>query len=85
MVRFCVFFILGSFLCTLVNLSSSNVLFDPVHNSCCDLDVEKNPELSNFSSILDFMNRIPIKKALTDQRPIYRSHIDRFWKKCNIR
>ncbi|KAJ0430939.1 hypothetical protein HanHA300_Chr17g0674781 [Helianthus annuus] len=26
------------------------------------------------------MGRISIKKALTDQRPIYRSHIDRFWK-----
>ncbi|MFS7904594.1 hypothetical protein Hanom_Chr01g00037951 [Helianthus anomalus] len=60
--------------------ASANVLFDPVHNSCCDLDVEKNPELKNFSSILDFMDRIPIKKALTDQRPIYRSHISRFWK-----
>ncbi|KAM0053850.1 hypothetical protein Hdeb2414_s0006g00188651 [Helianthus debilis subsp. tardiflorus] len=60
--------------------ASANVLFDPVHNSCCDLDVEKNPELKNFSSILDFMDRIPIKKALTDQRPIYRSHLSRFWK-----
>ncbi|KAJ0771803.1 hypothetical protein HanPI659440_Chr07g0273221 [Helianthus annuus] len=60
--------------------ASVNVLFDPVHNSCCDLDVEKNPELKNFSSILDFMDRIPIKKALTDQRPIYRSHLSRFWK-----
>ncbi|MFS7967126.1 hypothetical protein Hanom_Chr09g00782101 [Helianthus anomalus] len=59
---------------------SANVLFDPVHNSCCDLDVEKNPELKNFSSILDFMHRIPIKKALTDQRPIYRSHLSCFWK-----
>ncbi|MFS7912598.1 hypothetical protein Hanom_Chr02g00131851 [Helianthus anomalus] len=59
--------------------SSSNVLFDPVHNSGCDLDIVKNPELANFSSILDFMNRIPIKKALTDLRPIYRSHIGRFW------
>ncbi|MFS7966554.1 hypothetical protein Hanom_Chr09g00775081 [Helianthus anomalus] len=59
--------------------SSSNVLFDPVHNSGCDLDIVKNTELANFSSILDFMNRIPIKKALTDLRPIYRSHIGRFW------
>ncbi|MFS7969593.1 hypothetical protein Hanom_Chr09g00811031 [Helianthus anomalus] len=58
--------------------SSSNVLFDPVHNSGCDLDIVKNPELANFSSILDFMNRIPIKKALTDLRLIYRSNIGRF-------
>ncbi|KAJ0756315.1 hypothetical protein HanPSC8_Chr04g0142301 [Helianthus annuus] len=61
-------------------LASSNVVFDPVHNSCCDLDVQKNPELESFRSILEFMGRIPIKKALTDQRPIYKSHIDRFWK-----
>ncbi|XP_021996231.1 uncharacterized protein LOC110893428 [Helianthus annuus] len=59
--------------------ASANVLFDPVHNSCIDLDVEKNPLLSEFSSILDFMNRIPVKKVMTDQRPIYRSHISRFW------
>ncbi|KAJ0636490.1 hypothetical protein HanOQP8_Chr17g0662491 [Helianthus annuus] len=61
-------------------LASSNVVFDPVHNSCCDLDVQKNPELESFRSILEFMGRIPIKKALTDQRPIYKSHIDHFWK-----
>ncbi|MFS7997417.1 hypothetical protein Hanom_Chr12g01141531 [Helianthus anomalus] len=25
------------------------------------------------------MGRVPIQKALTDQRPLYRSHIERFW------
>ncbi|KAJ0752672.1 hypothetical protein HanPI659440_Chr09g0327041 [Helianthus annuus] len=29
------------------------------------------------------MGRIPIQKALTDQRPLYRSHIERFWKNAN--
>ncbi|MFS7966375.1 hypothetical protein Hanom_Chr09g00773021 [Helianthus anomalus] len=47
----------------LVVQSSSNVLFDPVHNSYFDLDIEKNPELANFNSILDFMDQIPIKKG----------------------
>ncbi|KAF5805929.1 hypothetical protein HanRHA438_Chr05g0224461 [Helianthus annuus] len=75
MVRLCVLYMVCS--CVL-HMASANVVFDPVHNSCCDLDVEKNPELTNFSSILDFMDRIPIKKALTDQRPIYRSHLSRF-------
>ncbi|KAM0008881.1 hypothetical protein Hdeb2414_s0102g00794081 [Helianthus debilis subsp. tardiflorus] len=60
-------------------MASPNVLFDPVHNSCIDLDVEKCPLLSEFRSILDYMNRIPVKKAMTDQRPLYRSHISRFW------
>ncbi|XP_022040508.1 uncharacterized protein LOC110943059 [Helianthus annuus] len=46
--------------------ASANVLFDPIHNSCIDLDVEKSPLLSEFSSILDYMNRIPVKKAMTD-------------------
>ncbi|KAJ0807746.1 hypothetical protein HanOQP8_Chr00c001g0683861 [Helianthus annuus] len=41
-------------------LSGSNVIFDPLHTSCCDFDVEKNTELSKFSSILEFMRRIPI-------------------------
>ncbi|KAJ0447992.1 hypothetical protein HanRHA438_Chr17g0819101 [Helianthus annuus] len=59
--------------------ASPNVLFDPVHNSCIDLDVEKCPLLSEFSSILDYMNRIPVKKAMIDQKPLYRSHISRFW------
>ncbi|KAJ0751946.1 hypothetical protein HanPI659440_Chr09g0318651 [Helianthus annuus] len=60
--------------------ASTNVLFDPVHNSCVDLDIEKCPLLSEFSSILSYMDRIPVKKAMTEQRPIYRSHIERFWK-----
>ncbi|KAJ0716322.1 hypothetical protein HanPI659440_Chr13g0511341 [Helianthus annuus] len=59
--------------------ASTNVLFDPVHNSCVDLDVEKYPLLSEFSSILSYMDRIPVKKAMTEQRPLYRSHISRFW------
>ncbi|KAJ0681059.1 hypothetical protein HanPI659440_Chr16g0631471 [Helianthus annuus] len=59
--------------------ASANVLFDPVHNSYIDLDVDKNPLLSEFSSILEFMGRIPVKKAMTDQWPLYRSHVSRFW------
>ncbi|MFS7961980.1 hypothetical protein Hanom_Chr08g00721301 [Helianthus anomalus] len=44
---------------------STNVLFDPVHNSCVDLDVEKCLLLSEFSSILSYMDRIPVNKAMT--------------------
>ncbi|XP_035845794.1 uncharacterized protein LOC118492111 [Helianthus annuus] len=62
------------------SFSGSSVIFDPLHNSCCDLDVKKNTQLAKFSSILEFMGRIPIQKALTDQRPLYKSHIKRFWK-----
>ncbi|KAJ0792243.1 hypothetical protein HanOQP8_Chr01g0015251 [Helianthus annuus] len=62
------------------SIRGSNVVFDPLHNSCCDLDVKKNTELAKFSSILEFMGRVPIQKALTDQRPLYKSHIKRFWK-----
>ncbi|KAF5813692.1 hypothetical protein HanXRQr2_Chr03g0101721 [Helianthus annuus] len=58
----------------------SNVIFDPLHNSCCDLDVKKNTELEKFSSILEFMGRVPIQKALMDQHPVYKSHVKRFWK-----
>ncbi|MFS7963121.1 hypothetical protein Hanom_Chr08g00734431 [Helianthus anomalus] len=54
------------------------MIFDPLHNSCCDLDIQKNSELAKFSGILEFMGRIPIQKALTDQQPLYRSHIHRF-------
>ncbi|XP_022030893.1 probable serine/threonine-protein kinase kinX [Helianthus annuus] len=61
------------------DVQASNVIFNPIHNSCCDLDIEKNPELENFRSILEFMGHIPIQKALTDQRPLYKSHIERFW------
>ncbi|KAJ0513476.1 hypothetical protein HanHA300_Chr10g0358041 [Helianthus annuus] len=61
----------------------SSVIFDPFHNSCCDLDMQKNPELAKFSGILEFMGRVPIQKALTDQRPLYRSYIDLFWKNAS--
>ncbi|MFS8023114.1 hypothetical protein Hanom_Chr16g01447671 [Helianthus anomalus] len=59
-------------------LSCSNAIFDPLHNICCDFDVQKNSELAKFSSILEFMSRVPIQKAFTDQRPVYKSHIKRF-------
>ncbi|KAM0071349.1 hypothetical protein Hdeb2414_s0001g00024051 [Helianthus debilis subsp. tardiflorus] len=35
--------------------------------------------MAEFSSILEFMERLPIQKALTDQRLVFRSHIKRFW------
>ncbi|MFS7896548.1 hypothetical protein Hanom_Chr05g00405551 [Helianthus anomalus] len=59
---------------------ASKVIFDPLHNSCCDFDEEKNTKLSEFSSILEFMRRVPIQKALTDQHLVYKSHVKRFWK-----
>ncbi|XP_035838206.1 uncharacterized protein LOC118485829 [Helianthus annuus] len=59
---------------------ASNVLFDPLHNSCCDFDEEKNTKLSDFSSILEFMRIVSIQKALTDQHLVYKSHVKRFWK-----
>ncbi|MFS7978000.1 hypothetical protein Hanom_Chr10g00910541 [Helianthus anomalus] len=49
-----------------VVLQASNVIFDPLHNSC-DFDEEKNTKLSEFRSILELMRRVPIQKALTDQ------------------
>ncbi|KAJ0750850.1 hypothetical protein HanLR1_Chr05g0186661 [Helianthus annuus] len=56
------------------------VLFNPIHNVCCTLDEEQNPMLSEFKDILEFMKRIPILKALTEKRLVFRSHIKRFWK-----
>ncbi|MFS7946485.1 hypothetical protein Hanom_Chr06g00536831 [Helianthus anomalus] len=61
-------------------LKPTKVLFNPIHNACCDLDEEQNPLLSEFRSILEFMKRIPIQKALTDRQLVFRSHIKRFWK-----
>ncbi|MFS8035278.1 hypothetical protein Hanom_Chr17g01591211 [Helianthus anomalus] len=40
----------------------SSVIFDPLHNICCDFEVDKNSELSKFNSVLEFMKRIPIQK-----------------------
>ncbi|KAM0067591.1 hypothetical protein Hdeb2414_s0002g00063121 [Helianthus debilis subsp. tardiflorus] len=72
------------FACNVLSLHvislGSNVIFDPLHNSCCDFDMQKNSELAKFNSILEFMSRVPIQKALTDQRPVYKSDIKRFWK-----
>ncbi|KAM0025761.1 hypothetical protein Hdeb2414_s0021g00578381 [Helianthus debilis subsp. tardiflorus] len=46
----------------------------------CDFDEKKIPKLSDFRSILEFMRRVPIQKALTNQHLVFRSHIKRFWK-----
>ncbi|MFS7977774.1 hypothetical protein Hanom_Chr10g00907911 [Helianthus anomalus] len=58
---------------------ASNVQFDPLHNTCCVYD-EKLPKMVVFKDILEFMKRLPIQKALTNQHNVFRSHIERFSK-----
>ncbi|KAM0055911.1 hypothetical protein Hdeb2414_s0006g00211661 [Helianthus debilis subsp. tardiflorus] len=58
---------------------ASNVQFDPSHNICCVYD-EKLPKMVVFKEILEFMKRLPIQKALTDQHKAFKSHITHFWK-----
>ncbi|KAJ0765268.1 hypothetical protein HanPI659440_Chr08g0301571 [Helianthus annuus] len=58
---------------------ASNVLFDPLQNTCCVYDKEI-PKMAGFTGILEFMERLPIQKALTNQHLVFRSHIERFWK-----
>ncbi|KAM0040537.1 hypothetical protein Hdeb2414_s0012g00395141 [Helianthus debilis subsp. tardiflorus] len=60
-------------------LASSNVQFDPLHNICCVYD-EKLPKMAVFKKILEFMKRLPIQKALTNQHNVFQSHIERFSK-----
>ncbi|MFS7947489.1 hypothetical protein Hanom_Chr06g00548861 [Helianthus anomalus] len=57
---------------------ASNVQFDPLHNICCVYE-RKIPKLAEFNSILEFMKRLPIQKALTNQHVVFRSHIECFW------
>ncbi|MFS7910404.1 hypothetical protein Hanom_Chr02g00105941 [Helianthus anomalus] len=58
---------------------ASIVEFDPSHNSFCVYH-EKLPKMAVFKDILEFMKRLPIQKALTNQHSVFRSHVDRFWK-----
>ncbi|KAF5796787.1 hypothetical protein HanXRQr2_Chr08g0355921 [Helianthus annuus] len=60
---------------------TSNVLFDPLHNTCCVYDKELS-KMDGFKDILEFMERLPIQKALADQRLVFRSHIKYFWEKA---
>ncbi|MFS7998499.1 hypothetical protein Hanom_Chr12g01154571 [Helianthus anomalus] len=57
---------------------ASNVQFDPLHNICCVYD-EKLTKMAAFKEILEFIKRLPIRKAVTDQHLVFRSHIERFW------
>ncbi|MFS8018445.1 hypothetical protein Hanom_Chr15g01392131 [Helianthus anomalus] len=58
------------------------VEFDPSHNTCCVYD-EKLPKMVVFKDILEFMKRLPIQKALTNQHRVFRSYIDHFWKNAH--
>ncbi|MFS7978459.1 hypothetical protein Hanom_Chr10g00915731 [Helianthus anomalus] len=49
-----------------------------MHNIFCVLD-RSLPKIESFKGILDFMDRIRIQKALTDQHKAYRSHVERFF------
>ncbi|MFS8023848.1 hypothetical protein Hanom_Chr16g01456331 [Helianthus anomalus] len=53
---------------------ASIVEFDPSHNTCCVYD-EKLPKMVVFKDIREFINRLPIQKALTNQHSVFRSHI----------
>ncbi|KAJ0783807.1 hypothetical protein HanLR1_Chr01g0024611 [Helianthus annuus] len=55
------------------------VQFDPLHNICCVYD-EKLPKMEVFKGILEFLKRLPIQKALTNQHNVFKSHIERFLK-----
>ncbi|KAJ0504494.1 hypothetical protein HanLR1_Chr12g0437461 [Helianthus annuus] len=57
---------------------ASNVQFDPSHNICCVYD-ETLPKMVMFKDILEFMERLPIKKALTNQHKVFKSHVAHFW------
>ncbi|MFS7905792.1 hypothetical protein Hanom_Chr01g00051841 [Helianthus anomalus] len=39
-------------------------------------------KMAGFKDILEFMERLPIQKALSDQRLVFRSHIKYFWEKA---
>ncbi|KAF5821296.1 hypothetical protein HanRHA438_Chr01g0012671 [Helianthus annuus] len=58
---------------------ASSVEFDPLHNICCVYD-ENLPKMVVFKDILEFMKRLPIQKALTNQYSVFKSHIAYFWK-----
>ncbi|MFS7994367.1 hypothetical protein Hanom_Chr12g01105101 [Helianthus anomalus] len=60
---------------------ASNVLFDPLHNICCVYDKEI-PKMAEFTGVLEFMERLPIQKVLTNQHLVFRSHIEHFWEKA---
>ncbi|MFS7987977.1 hypothetical protein Hanom_Chr11g01029141 [Helianthus anomalus] len=38
--------------------------------------------MAGFTGILEFMERFPIQKALTNQQLVFRSHTERFWEKA---
>ncbi|MFS8007537.1 hypothetical protein Hanom_Chr14g01262181 [Helianthus anomalus] len=67
--------------CNTVIPHTSNVLFDPLHNMCCVYDKTLS-KMAGFKDILEFMERLPIQKALSDQRLVFRSHIKYFWEKA---
>ncbi|MFS8026451.1 hypothetical protein Hanom_Chr16g01486851 [Helianthus anomalus] len=48
---------------------ASIVEFDQSHNICCVYD-EKLPKMAVFKDILEFMKRLPIQKALTNQHSV---------------
>ncbi|MFS7966582.1 hypothetical protein Hanom_Chr09g00775411 [Helianthus anomalus] len=64
-----------SFRLKLMLLEALNIQFDPLHNICCVYD-EKLPKMAVFKKILEFMRRLPIQKALTNQHFVFRSHIE---------
>ncbi|KAM0025742.1 hypothetical protein Hdeb2414_s0021g00578121 [Helianthus debilis subsp. tardiflorus] len=49
--------------------------------TCCVYDKDI-PKMAGFTDILEFMERLPIQKALTNKHLVFRSHIKLFWEKA---
>ncbi|MFS8017019.1 hypothetical protein Hanom_Chr15g01375351 [Helianthus anomalus] len=49
---------------------------------CCVYDATL-PKMVVFKEILEFIKRLPIQKALTNQDKVFKSHVAHFWKNAS--
>ncbi|MFS8023922.1 hypothetical protein Hanom_Chr16g01457191 [Helianthus anomalus] len=83
-------YVVFSLLCLILSVcdddvQGSSVVFYPLHNSCCDFDMQKYPELAKFSGILEFMGQRFWKNAsYNDQNKVISSIVEVHGKKEKI-
>ncbi|MFS7963306.1 hypothetical protein Hanom_Chr08g00736541 [Helianthus anomalus] len=65
------------------SFEASNVVFEPSHNICCVYD-DTLPKMVVFKEIWEFMKRLPIQKALTNQHKVFKTYVAHFWKNAKF-
>ena len=65
-------------------MQNIQLAFSKFHNTCITLDRNICPSIAVYNDILEFLERTPIYRAITERTVVYSSHFCRFWSAATV-